>query len=283
MKRFVIISFLLYLNAFGYSQHGYLGQMFSLEPQIHYSPSFRGTYTFKPDDNIIQRSHRYAYLNYGLKLNITLNRRLELSGGYSFSRVRTWSHGARIDVEEEYTLIQNPNPQTILRRYNILHDPKLTFHRYSGDIKLYRLGSQAPSGKYIGIGFITGRLSNEADGNIIYGKKEAAHIYTPFIRRYELREIDTIQARGVEVRSFQLNVKVGRNYPIHKFLSLSICVTIPTIDLYRTDEEWKIRGFRDYQRYYSHNFEGNNFDKLYIWTARKYNFISLDLGLRLHF
>ena len=251
MKHPLILLLLFVCHNLAFGQSGYLGSLNNLSVSVKAVPSIKTKMSLNNTMTESKRSLRLANLNYEISYSRIISKKIELSIAYGFSKMKAITEG--MTYHKVDTFISSSGFQSMVSKpLNVLQDPHLNLHQFAFDLRIFRLGSLAPTGKYVGIGIEFG-LSN-LDRNIIVGKSGSIIKSGPMASKYEVLESEIFSLdNSYKANYIQLNASIGRNYPITQNLMIGVGMTSPIFTTYGYDGS----------RYYGFNIDNttSSFDE----------------------
>lgn len=233
----ILFVILLLVSGSGFCQEkkylGYLGYKNSIQISTRLHPFVRDIQSVNTD--ITEAKKTKAFLNglIGVKYAHVLTDKIQLSAGYEFTRSHVdagiFNH-YWIEIETEDLAGQ---PLIYEKEYNLLADMPLYFNNYFFEFNYYRVGTKAPTGKFLTLGTSLGFAS--AKSPEIIGKR---HLNTtdnffikkaPIIEHYDFSQVNPIEYK---IKRLQFFGRIGRSYPISQRLIFNIGLTMPIISVY---------------------------------------------------
>ena len=186
------------------------------------------------------------------------------------------------DLKNVDTIVSGNTTFFVNETLNFLEDPSFALHILNADLKIYRLGSLSPVGKYIGFGFRYGFGKIKTTDDIYVGKRDVPYKDNFFFSRAELLDLDTTHVSSdLKTSFFQITANIGRNYPLTKNLILNVGMTFPVISWIKSAGAGNF-GFGIDTDGYQFN-EGDTFRRLTDLTMKMYSRVSANIGLRYAF
>lgn len=267
----VIISFFFNLTTFG--QSGYLGSLDAIGVHINCAPSLQRTAKFdlnEDGDTARFAPLRIATPSFSLSYARVFTRKIELGLTYSYTPIRTFSKQARITKNEGGSNLNN----------YLLEDLRGAQHSVNLELRYYRRGSLAPTGKYLGLSIVVGGIAIFDDEVTPVGISNSSSS-TFFKEEFEVFAVyDQESIKNTKGNFFSIRGVIGRNFPIADKLMINFSTSFPLISSYRNQRR-STQGFRFITNdVNTTRIEEGDFGDIFNYTMHKYNRIILSLGLR---
>jgi len=284
MKLFFLISIFFCFQLFIFCQSGYLGSKNYIELKIGMVPSYRFQNVVK--DDVSKERLKYGNVSYRFAYTRLLASNVELSLGYDFSRINCISTGNVFDQWD--TLYNSPAPFDYeVESYNqmFLDDPRMTYHGATIGLNFYRLGSLAPIGKFIGFSFSVGKAKMKEGQEVIVGQRLLPDKENFFRTKSAIGDKDLILIPNeVNITAVHLKARIGRNYPIHDNLMLSVGMSFPVVSYYSNGIVETVGGFLNKEGYdISEKITSTSWVRYSMTSVKRYNRLMLEVAIRYHF
>jgi hypothetical protein len=276
MLRKIILSLItVSILTSGFGQAGFLGALNSIEGNVWMVPSLKRTNTMELDGENVILNERIRIMNpsYSINYSRVLNRQLELSLGFGFSRQRSFQ------TLSYPVKVVSGNSQ---KNYLLMEDFILNQRGLNLEVRKFVKGNLAPIGKYMGFNLSVSQTSLKNNQELIYADFLAVGESSFINRRKEVKNLvygDTLSSQSLN--GFSLAFTYGNNMIIGNNLIFNYSIAMPLISI----QSIGINRTRGIFEYNDGNglIEDNDLTYTFINTYRKYNGLRFQLGIKYYF
>lgn len=270
LRKTTTVFFFLGCSLFAKAQPaGFLGAVNGITLKTNIVPSHR--WDCEINENEINRHMKLANLSYSLSYSRVITRNIELTAGYQFAKInftagRKWFDG-------EPMIYNGPVDHFAEHSSGVYHGGFLAFD-------YYRFGSLSPVGKYLGFSISAGVTQVKEDSFFVISDRYEKLNEGFFSTQYSFSQLDTVTIdKAMNVVSFALKARIGRNYPITDKLMLCVGMSAPLISTYKAD------GFQytglELRESANFDYNTNKWRRYASESVRVYHRLQFELGLRL--
>ncbi len=278
MKKLIFTSVFVCVLFGAKAQSGYLGSLNNISFTIKAIPSIKSKWSLNGDLDETKRGPRLAYVNYELGYSRIVSKKIEVGVGYGYSSMKAVSDGLNYFTIDTIQLT-NGTTEFINRSFHFLDEPRIDMHQFTFDFRFFRLGSLAPTGKYLGFGLEFGSSKIKSTDDITLGVRGDNTKSSYLTSKYDVSEIRNFNlANDSKSSYFQINANIGRNYPITQNLMLGVGMTFPIFTIYNAVNGMTF-GF-DVDGSGNSFTDDSNLRNMLQYTQEKYKRISLDLTIK---
>lgn len=274
LKAIILCSSIAFILPFGFGQAGFLGAINSVEGNIYLAPALTRTNTMELEDTktFLNQRLRFVYPCYSINYSRVLNRTLEFSAGFGFSRQRSFQ------VLNTPVKFDSGNSSSHLLMEDLIVNQK----GINLEIRKYVNGSIAPIGKFFGICLSTNLTSLKKNQELIYADYLQSGESNFINKRTEVKNLifgDTLTKQSLI--GFTMSFSYGRNMIISDNLIWNYTVSMPVVSVQNSGGN-TTTGALEYKANSGYLVDYDLTTTL-INTYRKYNGIRLQLGIKYFF
>ena len=270
MIRFILLIFFMSgLVSHGLTQAGHLGSLNSLKVVIDLHPTRLRTNVIKTagTDTMYFKRLRFANPTYCFDYNRVITRKIEISGGMRYSKMRS--------VQTRQLPIEG--------KYPLLEDLILNQMAFNFEFKKYIFRSIAPIGKYVGFSFYTSKTKLNEDQQLIYAEKSSPLKSSNFFsRKYMVDDIvyENIEAADQRATSGGVCFIAGRSWILGDHLLFNFGLSIPFMNFTSYRSSRSVGGVFDFLIKEDGIISADYLQDTVFETIRSYNQIRLQLGVK---